>query len=33
VKAWVLERLDAEDLISPQTAAMHPGGEEIFLPD
>ena len=28
-----LERLDAGDFISPQTAAPHPDGEHLFVPD
>jgi sugar lactone lactonase YvrE len=28
-----LERLDEGDFISPQTAAMHPDGKHIFVPD
>jgi sugar lactone lactonase YvrE len=29
----VLERLDNEEFISPQTPAMHPDGKHIFVPD
>ena len=32
-KASVLERLDNEDFISPQTAAMSTDGKDIFVPD
>lgn len=28
-----LERLDAGDFISPQTPAMHPDGQHVFVPD
>ena len=28
-----LDRLDSGDFISPQTAAMHPDGKQIFVPD
>jgi sugar lactone lactonase YvrE len=32
-KGSALERMDGGDFISPQTAAMHPDGRHIFVPD
>jgi hypothetical protein len=32
-KGSVLERLDDEDFISPQTPAMNPDGKHVFVPD
>jgi sugar lactone lactonase YvrE len=32
-KDTVLERLDGGDFVSPQTAAMHPDGAHLFVPD
>lgn len=32
-KGTTLERLDDGDFISPQTPAMHPDGQHIFVPD
>jgi hypothetical protein len=32
-KSTVLNRLDNGDFLSPQTPAMHPDGEHIFVPD
>ena len=33
VEGDYLERLDAGDFISPQTPAMHPDGQRVFVPD
>jgi hypothetical protein len=33
VEGSALERLDAGDFISPQTAAPHPDGKHLFVPD
>ena len=32
-KGTALERVDGGDFISPQTSAMHPDGEHLFVPD
>jgi hypothetical protein len=32
-KGTVMERLDGGEFISPQTPAMHPDGQHIFIPD